>query len=396
MPEQLLGRIIRASSNVGDIVLDPFAGSGTTLAVAKKLRRQWIGCELSEEYVRAATERLSSVRSGDLLDGAADPVASAPSTVNGRRLEDRRAKKAAARRTELASDGHEAAAGTAAPATGSVAASAPKINRLSRPKRELRALIRETIIDAFYASHQGYSIDWLLASPHLQDAYHHRCRDAGLIGNPADWNRELLRLRKAGQFPKRGQIKKVTVPDVELDTYNFAAEIAWRLTSDKFGAPSLDEILCDPVKTAYFDRTARRFAPGFETQQYRWAALRLRKASRELVDAVKQYHFVFAKRDFSRFYSWPSFNPSRVANQRGIYLLRDQARKALFIGLSHDLGHRLEQHGECRSTRDCVAHVSIISGPDLPSELYLAAFREDLIRRYQAGWNVSLVGLLGA
>ena len=58
MPEQLLGRIIRVSSNPGDIVLDPFAGSGTTLAVAKKLGRQWIGCELSEEYVRAATERL--------------------------------------------------------------------------------------------------------------------------------------------------------------------------------------------------------------------------------------------------------------------------------------------------------------------------------------------------
>ena len=39
MPEQLLGRIIRVSSNPGDIVLDPFAGSGTTLAVAKKLGR---------------------------------------------------------------------------------------------------------------------------------------------------------------------------------------------------------------------------------------------------------------------------------------------------------------------------------------------------------------------
>ena len=57
MPEQLLGRIIRVSSNPGDIVLDPFAGSGTTLAAAKKLGRKWIGCELSEEYARAATER---------------------------------------------------------------------------------------------------------------------------------------------------------------------------------------------------------------------------------------------------------------------------------------------------------------------------------------------------
>jgi excinuclease UvrABC nuclease subunit len=115
-----------------------------------------------------------------------------------------------------------------------------------------------------------------------------------------------------------------------------------------------------------------------------------------LVDAVKQYHFVFAKRDFARFQHWPNVNPSRVMSQPGIYLLRDRARKPLFIGMSHDLGQRLEQHGECRNIRGCAAHVSIITGTDLPSELYLAAFREDLIRRYRPRWNVSLVGLLGA
>ena len=62
MPEQLLGRIIRVSSNPGDVVLDPFAGSGTTLAVAKKLGRSWLGCELSEEYTRAATRALECDR----------------------------------------------------------------------------------------------------------------------------------------------------------------------------------------------------------------------------------------------------------------------------------------------------------------------------------------------
>jgi len=85
MPEQLLGRIVRASSNVGDLVLDPFTGSGTTLTVAKKLGRSWIGCELSQEYVRQATERIERASVGESLNGAADPLASAPATVNGKR-----------------------------------------------------------------------------------------------------------------------------------------------------------------------------------------------------------------------------------------------------------------------------------------------------------------------
>ena len=50
MPEQVLGRIVRACSDPGDLVLDPFAGSGTTLAVARKLGRRWLGFELSADY----------------------------------------------------------------------------------------------------------------------------------------------------------------------------------------------------------------------------------------------------------------------------------------------------------------------------------------------------------
>ena len=71
------GRIIRASSNEGDLVLDPFTGSGTTLTVAKKLGRQWLGFELSPDYVRQATQRIENAAVGSDLNGAADPLASA-------------------------------------------------------------------------------------------------------------------------------------------------------------------------------------------------------------------------------------------------------------------------------------------------------------------------------
>lgn len=80
MPEQLLGRIITACSNPGDLVLDPFAGSGTTLVVAKKLGRRWLGFELSPNYAAKIEERLAASRQGQPLQGAEDPRISAPPT----------------------------------------------------------------------------------------------------------------------------------------------------------------------------------------------------------------------------------------------------------------------------------------------------------------------------
>ena len=83
MPERLLGRIIRACSNEGDLVLDPFGGTGTTLVVAKKLRRQYIGFELSPEYTKKIEGRLHAAKEGDPLDGVEDPLTSVPPTKNG-------------------------------------------------------------------------------------------------------------------------------------------------------------------------------------------------------------------------------------------------------------------------------------------------------------------------
>jgi site-specific DNA-methyltransferase (adenine-specific) len=60
-PEELLRKIILASSNQGDIVLDPFSGSGTTLVVAEQLGRKWIGCEMNEEYNEWAIDRIDNV-----------------------------------------------------------------------------------------------------------------------------------------------------------------------------------------------------------------------------------------------------------------------------------------------------------------------------------------------
>ncbi|NMG83306.1 MAG: site-specific DNA-methyltransferase [Methanosarcinales archaeon] len=58
MPESLLERIIQVSSNEGDTVLDPFGGTGTTSAIAKRLKRHFITMELSEEYYNLILKRL--------------------------------------------------------------------------------------------------------------------------------------------------------------------------------------------------------------------------------------------------------------------------------------------------------------------------------------------------
>lgn len=61
-PEELLQRIILSSSNVNDIVLDPFFGSGTTGAVSKKLQRNFIGIEKEEFYVDVAQKRIDAIK----------------------------------------------------------------------------------------------------------------------------------------------------------------------------------------------------------------------------------------------------------------------------------------------------------------------------------------------
>jgi DNA modification methylase len=84
MPEQLLARIIRTCSHESELVVDPFAGSATTLVVAKKLGRRCLGFDISEDYVRRGIARLERANAGDPLEGAANPLVSAPSTTNGK------------------------------------------------------------------------------------------------------------------------------------------------------------------------------------------------------------------------------------------------------------------------------------------------------------------------
>ncbi len=65
-PEMVVERAMKASSNPGDVVLDPFVGSGTSAVVAVRLGRRFIGFEINEEYVRLAAKRLDQTQPGML------------------------------------------------------------------------------------------------------------------------------------------------------------------------------------------------------------------------------------------------------------------------------------------------------------------------------------------
>ena len=67
MPLPLMVRIVECCSNEGDLVVDPFAGSGTTLAAAKGCNRKWLGFDISDKYAKLSRQRVQKMTAGSLL-----------------------------------------------------------------------------------------------------------------------------------------------------------------------------------------------------------------------------------------------------------------------------------------------------------------------------------------
>jgi site-specific DNA-methyltransferase (adenine-specific) len=212
MPEQLLARIIRSSSNPQDLVLDPFGGSGTTLCVAKKLGRQFMGFELSEEYASKIQSRLEKTQVGDEIDGPEDPIESAPSTAKGKR----------------------------------------------RPK-SFDDRTQKAVVDAYATVSQGQSVEYLLCDPELNQRFVQSCLEQDLGGSAEVWNRYLMELSQQGMLPEATK-SRIELDRTLLDRIGYGCEVAMRLIEIDYSRP-FDEILWNPDFAREFDRMARLYGP---------------------------------------------------------------------------------------------------------------------------------------
>jgi site-specific DNA-methyltransferase (adenine-specific) len=295
MPEQLLARIIRTSSRPQDLVLDPFGGSGTTMSVAKKLGRQWMGFELSEDYVKYINERLDKASVGDVIDGPEDPIQSAPSTAKGKRR-----------------------------------------------KKPFDKDTQETIIAAYRKSGRGYPADHILCDKELNQEFVSECLSHGIGGSAFIWNRYLLHLRKANKLP-RSTNRLGPVTSEQMDRYGFASEVAWRLLAIDY-RKTLDDILCSPDFAAEFDRLAAEFGPTDTTVtplEYRRAALSIRKRSHQARDtaAEKFSQWTRRKKKLPRVGSDDSFEP---LEKPGVFVLC-AGDVGFYAGESENIRVRVEQ-----------------------------------------------------
>lgn len=294
MPEQLLARIIRTSSRPQELVLDPFGGSGTTLCVAKKLARQWIGFELSREYVGFIDERLNAASVGDAIEGPEDPILSAPSTAKGKRR-----------------------------------------------KKPFNDDTKRVVIEAFSKAGNGYPPDYLLCNKEMNEKFVTLCLSKGIGGNAYIWNRYLLRLRKAGKLPKSTK-KPRRVTSEQLDQYGFASEVAWRLLAIDYRR-TLDDILSSPEFADEFDRLATEFGPAdskVTSFEYRRAALSIRKRSHIARDTAAQKFARWMKKS-SKMNRIAIGDSLQVLEQPGVFVLCS-GDVGFFAGESANMRSRVE------------------------------------------------------
>jgi len=362
MPEQLLARIIRTCSETGELVLDPFSGSATTLAVAKKLGRQYVGYDVSKEYIRFGLERLDGIHVGDPPDGTPEPLMSAPKTDGPRRGKKQSGKGVKRSKSQPAIDLRDTQA---------------KEKRYSDVQLELTL---KGIVECFEQTHDGFSTDRVVADPELNQQFADACSKRGLFGDARTWNTLLFRLRKAGRLSHVETGQRTSISWEDCDEFMFGSEIALQLMLDDDEAESLDEILCDPFLAVKFDKRARKHAPGYTPLEYRWAALKLRKEAR---NARSRASVLTPPSRYGKKNPADTFEPRSVEEAPGVYVVSDSAKRPLYVGEALNLRNRLKLQFGRRQKKIWAAYT--------PREFFIQSFPTEKTSTGRLAWQSCLI-----
>ena len=332
MPEQLLGRIIRTCSHEGDVVLDPFSGSATTLVTAKKLGRQYLGFELSTDYARRGAERLAAAQVGEPLVGSADPTRSAPATPTSNDE-----PTAVEVRCELISP----AAATSPEAAAPAIVEAPQVVEAAEAEPAPPVDPHAPLVEAFRRACGGYSLDRVVADPKLQTALVEHCRELRVPGDLHAWNAALLRLRKAGKLTSVPTTERTELTWDDAEPFAAAAEIAAALATRGRATDGFDDVLADPARAAEFDKQAARFG-GRRVFEHRWTALKLRKEAKAVRRRAEELPHVELRFEVPISAQKPA-RLRTLPNGPGLFAIFDNEGTRLYVGVASRLRERVGQ-----------------------------------------------------
>ncbi len=337
MPEQLLARIIRSCSRPGEMVLDPFSGSATTLAVAKKLGRRFLGFDLSEEYVQHGLSRLTKICSGDRIEGAPEPLMSAPKTGADKNAHAAKMKSGKQRQLSIWNN--------------------TEAREQAYQETQLE-LTRQGVREAFLETSPECSVESLLMNPAVQQAFVAACRSQSLAGDSSTWNRLLWQLRS--DFATSPEVDAAAGTAVagdsadgnlsgsaaDTDAILSASEIAWQAMQQESQVGSFWELMCEPDQASQFDQLAARLTPGYEPALYRWGAYeisRLAATARGRGSVLLAAHQDVLPRWFTEWHSLETLTDEQIPAAPGLFLLRTASDPPtlLLAGETHNLRRRL-------------------------------------------------------
>lgn len=349
MPERLLGRIVRLCSNPGELVLDPFGGSGTTLAVAKKLGRRWVGFELSQEYAERIQTRLAAAQDGDDLDGVEDPLSSAPKTREGKvrtvggptigtgnRHGGSKAKRGSTSKKEGSGFAHDAEAG-AAEGGSSESGEAHERNATPVAADPVDATVMAQVEDLL----GDLSPEVALLDSAANAEFLAKCGERRILLpvhrlNRVLWDTALMQL--AGRGRSLAMRRGLRMSGSSLDQATPAAEVAAAVTLRETDR-SLADVFCRPEVTPFFDRWSRSLASDLTDLERRWAAWCLMLECRREGMAGRA-----TSGEVSRLPDVLSFEDEIDASLApGVFVLVDERHQALLVGATWELAGHLSR-----------------------------------------------------